>query len=239
MEIKAIDTPLQNDKNSTNKKSMNKTRLEFISDGIFAIVMTLLVIEIKVPELHFFSEHILQEELIHLAPLFAAYFLSFAVLANFWIINNFLFSSVVEKINRELIYLNFIKLSFVSLIPFSAYLLGQYPQTQTAVIVYAVNMLAIALSVFLIRTYITRSPKIENHSVDPLDQFYGNIRITLSILFPVLAIAFAFVNTNFSLLLHLILVIITVTPGLVAWFANITGLDRKAKHAMELSKKNK
>lgn len=100
---------------------MSKFRLEALSDAVFAIVMTLLVIEIKVPELYGkFSEEGLLHGLEELLPLFFAYFLSFTMIATFWYTHNFLFSLMAKTVNRNLMNLNFVFMAFLSLIPFSS-----------------------------------------------------------------------------------------------------------------------
>jgi uncharacterized membrane protein len=219
---------------------MNKIRLEAITDGIFAIVMTLLVIEIRVPELHdTFSNGKLLTELEHLIPLFLSFFLSFAVLLNYWTSHNFLISTMAKNVDRNLSYVNFIFLSFVSLIPFSSHLLGSYPESGVAVAFYSTNVLIIALLIFWMREYITRSPRIENPVVDSLkldaigkynskDKFYGTTRIVLSVGCSVLALALSFVSTNVAIVLLLIPVLTGAIPGSLAFLLKITHLEKLA-----------
>lgn len=63
---------------------VNKQRLEVFTDGVLAIIMTLLVIEIKVPEIHSHSDLELLAGLQALVPLFLSFFLSFAMIISYW-----------------------------------------------------------------------------------------------------------------------------------------------------------
>lgn len=209
---------------------MNKTRVEALSDGIFAIVLTLLIIEIKVPELHHFSEGELLDGLKHLVPLFLSFFLSFAVITSTWVTHHFLFTTLAKSINRTLLYLNMLFLSFVCLLPFSSHLLGTYPESQLGVAFYSVNVMIIGAMIYFIREYVVRSKQIENNELNKFDRFYGKIRIILTMSLPLLAIVLSFVNTYISIGIIVSSVLINVTPGIVAWFVRVTGMDRHLRN---------
>ena len=220
---------------------MSKIRLEAITDGIFAIVMTLLVIEIRVPELvgKFSNEHLVSD-LKHLSPLFLSFFLSFAVLVNYWISHNFLITIMARNVSRNLSYINFVFLSFVSLIPFSSHLLGSYPESSVAVSFYSLNVLIIALLIYAIREYILRSPRIENPATTDLkldahgsysnkDRFYGTARIAISVGCSVIALVLSSVNTYFAIFLLLIPVLIGAIPGSLSFILKVTRLEKLAR----------
>jgi len=156
---------------------MNKQRVEALSDGIFAIVLTLLVIEIKVPHLKDFTEQGLLNGLINLIPLFLSFFLSFAVVSSTWVTHHFLFTSMAKNITRRMLYVNMLFLFFISLLPFSSNLLGEYPESQIAVVFYSVNVMIIGAMIYLIREFIIRSKTIENNELNAFDRLYGKIRI--------------------------------------------------------------
>jgi uncharacterized membrane protein len=168
---------------------MNKLRIENLSDAVFAIVFTLLVIEIRVPMLDnsVFSEKALWMELRHLTPLFFAYFLSFTILISYWFIHNFLFSILAKNLNRHLTTINFIFLAFVSLIPFSSSLLGEFSQSKIAILVYSLNIAFLAVLSYLIREYIIHTPSIENPKLVEVnltkeDLLYGTVRLIVATL---------------------------------------------------------
>jgi uncharacterized membrane protein len=214
---------------------MNKLRIEALSDGIFAIVMTLLVIEIKVPELKTFSEEKLWSEITHSLPLFASFFLSFALLSTYYTTHHFLFSMMAKNINRVLFYLNILMLSFVCLIPFSAHLLGAYPESQISIRIYSLNILVIAILTLIIREYIRNSASIENRDLvkefnfTKKDRLYGNARIIIAVLSSLLGLIVSYFSTTVSIAMLIIPILFGVIPGSLAFVMRHTRLDRLAK----------
>jgi uncharacterized membrane protein len=211
---------------------MSKFRIEALSDAVFAIVMTLLVIEIKVPELHSkFSEGSLLHELEKLSPLFFAYFLSSAIIATFWFSHNFMYSLLAKNLNRTVINLNFVFLAFLSLIPFATHLLGAYPESQVAVFVYAANVAIMGLITWWIRSYIFNEPTIENphfHEINLTrnDIRYGSIRIYINILGAVVAVLVSFISTYAALAILVAQAVILILPGAVQKLSIVFGLDK-------------
>jgi uncharacterized membrane protein len=209
---------------------MSKFRLEALSDAVFAIVMTLLVIEIKIPELHSeFTEKSLLHGLEEKWPLFFAYFLSFTMVATFWYTHNFLFSLMVKNVNRGLMNLNFVFMAFLSLIPFSSHLLGQYTQSRVAVAVYSLNIAIMAGLNWLIREYEYSNPDIENPNfqevkVTRIDLVHGTMRVWIGFAGSVLAVAFAFLSTYLSLLILILQAFILIVPGMVSLVTRLLGL---------------
>ena len=201
---------------------MNKSRIEALSDGVFAIVMTLIVIEIKVPKLKLgASDAEIWTEIYHLLPLFGAYMLSFAVLTTYWVSHYYLITFLAKNVDRVLGYLNLLFLLAVALIPFSASLLGLYNQNQLSVFCYGGHLLLIAAILYGMRQYVVHNPKIENSNLDPQDLRYAKIRIWVPIFMTVLGISISFISLNLALFCFIIPLIISIIPGAVAF------LDRK------------
>lgn len=134
---------------------MNKGRLETFSDSIFAIAMTLLVIDIKVPELaRPVTEAALMTSLQGIIPLLIVYAVSFIVLATLWLNHHAVFHYFAKEVDRALNNINMIYLMFVAFVPFSAHLIGTYHTVPAAVVIYGLNILAIVSLSFLMVTYI-------------------------------------------------------------------------------------
>ncbi len=115
---------------------LSKHRLEALADGIFAVAMTLLVIELKLPDhglVH--SPHDLVNAVGQLLPKFIAWIISFFVLAIFWFGHHRLFQ-FVHNVDGKLIALNVLLLAAVSLMPFSSALAGEYAPILVSQIVY-------------------------------------------------------------------------------------------------------
>ncbi len=107
-------------------------RLILFSDAVFAIAITLLVIELKVPELEKgnYTDTALLHELKHLVPRFMGFILSFALIGIYWSIHHRLFGFVHKYTNR-LIFLNMLFLFSIVLMPFSTGLFGEYSTPST------------------------------------------------------------------------------------------------------------
>lgn len=127
--------------NPSGKYYLDTHRLQLLGDGIFAIVMTLLVLEIHVPEAASTSE--LVGAIMALWPNFFSYFLSFVLLGAFWIGHRLQFHYITRS-NRMLLWINIFFYLFISLIPFSAAFLGRHYDQQVAVVFYGVNLILAA-----------------------------------------------------------------------------------------------
>jgi uncharacterized membrane protein len=118
------------------KAPISKTRLEFLYDGIFAIAMTLLVLELKVPEL---AERRSGAELLrhfaHHAPAFGSWLLSIVVLGIFWYKHQQLYRCL-QRITRALLVVHLWLMATAAFFPFCAALVGRYPGNRAAVLVY-------------------------------------------------------------------------------------------------------
>jgi uncharacterized membrane protein len=130
---------------SSHEPSLGKQRIEALTDGIFAVAMTLLVIELKLPEPGAIKAQAqLIEAVVHLLPKFIAWVISFFVLAAFWFGHNRLFHHVTG-VPPRLIWANMLLLAAVSLMPFSSALVGEFSGAFFAQALYALNMALLAL----------------------------------------------------------------------------------------------
>lgn len=112
-------------------------RVGAFSDGVFAIAITLLVLNIEIP-----SGDSLSDGLRELDDDLTAYFIGFAVMGKFWYEHHKLFSAIVRT-DRTLIVVNLLLLSLISLMPFTTNVLGSF-DGPLAVTVYALNVAAAA-----------------------------------------------------------------------------------------------
>jgi len=118
-------------------------RLTALSDGLFAVAMTLLVLDVRVPASQagvVLSDHGLWNALVRQGPNFAAYLLSFSMLGTFWLAQHGLLG-ILGRCDRTLTWINLGFLFVVSLLPFSAALLAHYVHLRLAVGVYWLNIL--------------------------------------------------------------------------------------------------
>jgi uncharacterized membrane protein len=120
-------------------------RIVFFSDAVFAIVITLLVLEIKVPHLKEHSEAALKTELIHLLPKIFGFVCSFFIVGLMWFEHHRLFR-YIAKFDNGLIWKNLIFLVFISFIPFPTALFSEYYWSQSAFLLYVTSFGLAALA---------------------------------------------------------------------------------------------
>lgn len=123
-------------------------RIEAFSDPVFAIAMTLLVIEIKVPSHALVTKHGLAHALAALWPSYLAFFISFVTILVIWVHHHWIFA-LIKRYDHPFLYWNGLLLFFVTFIPFPTALLSEYllhPQARVAANLYTGTFLAISLA---------------------------------------------------------------------------------------------
>lgn len=141
---------------------LNKERLATMSDGVFGIAATLLVLEVKIPETQGHAP--LAQALLDVVPAFLAYGLSFFVIALFWSAYHRILAALHE-VDRVLVYANIVLLFFISLQPFPTALLGRNMGEFLAVALYAVVMALTGVVLLLMWRHALRTPVLLR--VDP------------------------------------------------------------------------
>ena len=127
---------------------MSKTRLEAFSDGVFAIVITLLILNVRVPD----GRTLSLETLRPLIPPLATFVLSFIIVGVYWISHHHTLH-FVKKVNRRLLWLNLLVLLCVVFIPFPTSLLGTGFNNPLAVRLYGLSLIATNASGLLFWLY--------------------------------------------------------------------------------------
>ena len=122
--------------------SLRTSRMEALSDGIFAIASTLLVLDLAIPAV---SSDV-GRSLLHQWPTYLAYLVSFATIGNAWL-NHSVITEYLERADAILLRLNLVLLFFVSVLPFPTHMVAEYLSNNSAeriaVTVYGLNLLAI------------------------------------------------------------------------------------------------
>lgn len=193
------------------KGAADNVRLNAISDGVFAIVITLMVFQIKIPEVapgQAATE--LPQALLKLLPDFTILFLSFVVLGIYWIGHNNVFLHVLRH-DRLMLWLNILFLLVVALIPFPAALLVRYGDAQISVILYALNLIVGGVILDLIWAYATYNRHLMCDSVQPNLIRSFHVRILTGPVIYLVAILVSF----FSLLVAKVLFAIAIVYYLV------------------------
>jgi uncharacterized membrane protein len=131
-------------------------RLILFTDAVFAIAITLLIIEIKVPELHeAHSEGEVLHSLLRLIPKFMGFFVAFFVIAIYWVAHHRIFHFVYQY-DSKLIWLNIFFLLSIVLMPFTSAFQGEYPLLKTPWILYCISVIFTGLMQFRLQSYIRK-----------------------------------------------------------------------------------
>ena len=148
------------------KNIFSKNRVETFSDGIFAIIITLLVLEIKVPHI---GDHHSPDELLvalkGLLPKFLSWIISFFTIAVIWVNHHKIFKQI-RQLDNGIFWWNAVLLLWSSFIPFPTAVLGDYPDNRISLVLYGLVMSLMAVSFSFMRFYILRNPEVLEESVD-------------------------------------------------------------------------
>jgi uncharacterized membrane protein len=177
------------------------SRVETLVDGVFAIAMTLLVLDLKVPTLVTTSPDVeLAAQLVDLGPRLLAYAGTFIVLGVFWF-GHHVQSAMIRRADRIFVWINLLFMLFVAFIPFTAALLGRYPEQRLAVIIYGVNIILVGSCLTLQWRYATGKRRLVDADMPERLVRFGTVRFALGPVVFLVAIALSFVSTRLSLAL--------------------------------------
>ncbi|MGH8506417.1 MAG: TMEM175 family protein [Terriglobia bacterium] len=131
-------------------------RLAALSDGIFAVAMTLLVLDLRIPvEQTIHSEHELWRALAALAPRLVMYLMSFLMLGIIWVGQQTQLNHLARS-DRDLTWIHLAFLFAVTITPFSTMLLASYPRFRTALLAYWFNIFLLGFLLYCSWGYATR-----------------------------------------------------------------------------------
>lgn len=179
---------------------LDKEKLMSFSDGIFTIAITLLILEIRLPEIPSVEiDARFLESMVAISPKILGFLLSFFIIAMYWLSYHRIFH-FIREIDRTLVQLNTLFLFCIVFMPFPTYLLGLYGDHRTIVLFYAAN---VAVSSAILSRMWTHASK-DHHLIDP--DLGGDIIRYLSIrsLIPVAIFALSIFIAIFSPLLAML-----------------------------------
>jgi uncharacterized membrane protein len=182
----------------------SEKRLETLSDGVFAVAMTLLILDIKLPPIsNDVSAAEYGSEIWALWPKVGVFVLSFVVLARAWELHRYVFSFLI-RYDHTLIYLNMAYLMAIVFLPFSTSLVGEHSRFEISAVIYATNFLPIAGFKFLMWSYATRNHRLVKSELRSSVVTWLKRRLVLSITVIIVAILTALVYPQASILLLLL-----------------------------------
>jgi len=182
---------------------MEKNRLEAFSDGVLAIIITIMVLEIKVPQSSEWGE------LLKLWPVLFSYILSFIYIGIYWGNHHHLLHTV-QQVNSSIIWSNMLLLFCLSLLPFATAWMGKNHFETNTVVVYAIVMEMNALAYYFLQTRIIKSHDHNEKLRTALED--SKLRGILSQIAYLIAIPIAFWMPEFSLLLFALVAVAWTVP---------------------------
>jgi uncharacterized membrane protein len=188
---------------------LGKNRVEALTDGVFAIAMTLMIFNIRVPS---GPSAQMPHRLLALWPSFMSYAVSFIVLGIYWVghHNHFHF---VRRTDRVSIWINLSFLLAVTLIPFSTALLGEYPDQQVAVVLYGINLICVGLLLYAHFWYTNKKGQLVEKTMDSHVVALAERRILTGPLVCLLPIALSFYRPRLAALLYGLVPVLYILPG--------------------------
>lgn len=182
---------------------MNTSRLEAFSDGVIAILITIMVLELHVPQ----GTDL--DALRPLLPVFLTYILSFIYLGIYWS-NHHHMLQATERIDGSILWANLNLLFWLSLVPFATGWMGENHFAALPTAIYGVDLIMAAISYTILQTLIVRYNGGEN---ERLKAAIGHdLKGKLSVVIYAVAIGLAFINNTISLFLYVLVAAIWLVP---------------------------
>jgi uncharacterized membrane protein len=181
---------------------MSRGRLEAFSDGVIAIIITIMVLEFQVPH------EATLEALRPLIPIFLSYVLSFVYIGIYWNNHHHLFHAV-QHVNGRSLWANLHLLFWLSLVPFATAWLDESGFTLWPTALYGVILLMAGLSYFILSRVLLAQHSEDSALARALGQDYKG---RLSLFIYLVAIALAFVDPRLSLALYVVVALIWFIP---------------------------
>lgn len=181
---------------------MNTGRLEAFSDGVLAIIITIMVLEMKVPDGPSF------EALKPMLPVFLTYILSFIYVGIYWNNHHHLFQAV-KKVNGKILWSNLNFLFWLSLFPFTTGWMGTNHFESSPTMAYGVVLFMAAVAFKIIVHFVVKNEG-EDSSIGKV--YSNDIRMNISLLFYLTGIVLSFFQPIISLAIYLGVALIWVVP---------------------------
>lgn len=208
VQVKLIDYIMANEVGDR----ISRDRIITLVDAVLAIVMTLLVLEIAVPQLS--QSEVATELPKRLFELWSdiwSYAISFIILGFFWIGHDDQFH-YIKRANKTLLWITIFYLLFIGLIPFSTALIGEYGDQQISVIIYGINIIIVLVWGFLQWKYATKELRLVEGDLDPKFIAIMSRRMIVGLILYLIAITVSLLNTQVSLVLFVLIPLYFLIP---------------------------
>ena len=184
-------------------------RTVFFSDAVFAIAITLLALELRVPQIpESTAASELPDALLELWPNVFSFLISFWVIGYYWLAHHRIFHQV-RAYDRRLLLINLLFLMWIVLMPFSSALIGEYESQQLPVIIYAVHNIFTSLTLTWLWRHASKDGRLVETSLDPRLVRFANFRALLIPSVFLLSIGLSFISVDVARLSWLLVGILT------------------------------
>lgn len=195
------------------------SRLEGLTDGVFAIAMTILALDLRLPR-GLDSTHLLITLQSDVAFKLYIYIVSFIILGTLWVAMSFQIG-LLERVNRPYLWTHVFYLMAVCIVPFSASLVAAYPQNPASISFYAYNLIAASLCQFLI-CECARSFNLNNSFYTQAIRRAIVRRIFVAPAFYVVALVLVHWDTKLAFVLLLAPTVLYMIPGRVDQYESVS-----------------
>ncbi len=174
------------------------SRLEALTDGVFAIAMTILVLAIDIPEINSLNEGSrLHNSILAQSNQLLNYLISFLLLAIFWTINHRQFR-LLAKTNKQHIWINIFSLIFICLVPYTTSLKSAFPNDWMSNLYFNLNMLFIGFVYMFNWKYVIAHSALLIRKLKPNEIKNGKVRTLIFVLIAAIASICSFIIPNMS-----------------------------------------
>src|SRR5690348_12842177 len=188
-------------------RALSKHRLEALVDGIFAVAMTLLVLDIKLPDdLTFGSDRELWEHLLSLERHLVIYVITFVVTGRYWLAHHLQFH-FVHAVDRRMIGLNLLFLLVVSFLPFVTDLVGDHKELALPCIFYGATLIVLNAVALAHVRYLRRHPALVTAEFTPEIAWHFERRTLLFMIVPAASMVIALVDTHAALYIYALMAV--------------------------------
>lgn len=181
--------------------SFGLSRIAALSDGVFSIVITLLVFDLKLPVGA--TAQSLRADLVALTPKFCTYVLTFFIIGIYWIGHHGVFRHV-RRYDRTFLWVNVFFLMFVAFLPFPTSLLGSFPTEQAASLVYGLTLIGTGLSLRMLWKNASIGYRLIDSTLNSEVIAIAHKRILLAPAVALLSILISFVSVRVSIFLYVL-----------------------------------
>ena len=193
----------------SSKFTPGTQRIEALTDAVYAIAMTILVLNIETPPRPIESSAVLWQQLLRRWPKFLHYALGFVILASFWAAHHVQFHRI-KRADRTLLWTNLACLMFVGLLPFSTCLMAEYGDFQVAAIVFHGNMFLTGLLFYINWIYAAGRGRLVEESVDGATVASTSRENLIVPALALLGLGISFLTPRWSMVLYLVIPFVMV-----------------------------